>query len=110
MTNSAWALGWKRLKACLRDRDLTVELEAERGQAYRKRLQHLDDDSWINVCDQAISTLEWFPALAQLLEMSSPRRPLFGAIGYYPERELSQAEKDFDAQMLEEFEKRSASR
>lgn len=32
---------------------------------------------------------------------------MVGGLGYYPGRELSQAEKDFDAQMLADFEERS---
>lgn len=72
MNNAAWTEGWKRLKACLRDRDLSPEQEIERGRVYRQRLQHLDDAAWLHAVDSAISTMEWFPSIGLILSFTAP--------------------------------------
>lgn len=47
----------------------------ERGNFYRRALDHLTEHEWVGAVDAACRSLDWFPTIRQLLEYASDVPP-----------------------------------
>jgi hypothetical protein len=67
VTNDAWDEGMALLEANLRDRDLTPGMKSLRGATLRAAMNHLSDEQWGGVVQEALrSPTGWFPVLGEL--------------------------------------------
>lgn len=76
MTEEAWDEGVKLLKANLRDQTKTEEERAIRGATIRAAMNHLSDDEWGWIVQQAITKPDgWYPTVGELLDLEKAIPP-----------------------------------
>lgn len=84
MTDHAWDEGYSLLEANLRDTDKTPAMKALRGATLRAAMDHLSDERWGVVVQQALrSASGWFPVLGEL-EGYAAALPATSSITFVP--------------------------
>lgn len=74
MTDEAWAKGMHDL-VMLPDREMSQEYAADRGEVYRRVLDHLTDAEWLYAVAEALKYERWFPAPATLISFADEYVP-----------------------------------
>lgn len=84
MTDHGWDEGYSLLEANLRDTDKTPAMKALRGATLRAAMDHLTDEQWGVVVQQALrSESGWFPVLGEL-EAYAAALPPTGSVMFVP--------------------------
>lgn len=111
MNDHAWDEGMALFEANLRDRDMTPGMKALRGATLRAAMDHLDDQQWGAVVQEALrSPTGWFPVLGELEDYAArlPQHPTTTAL---PDDTRTLEEKRADAaRMLEQIKAEVAER
>lgn len=84
MTDHGWDEGYSLLEANLRDTDKTPAMKALRGATFRAAMDHLSDEQWGVVVQQALRCESgWFPVLGEL-EAYAAALPPTGSVTFVP--------------------------
>lgn len=72
MTDAAWVKGMGQLVLALERRTLSPSEARARAGIYRRHLDDLSDEQWLQAVDRAVATMEWFPSIAALRRFAQP--------------------------------------